>query len=278
MSGDSPDDEIYFCTTEIEAISADGQSTSTGTGFVVEKDVPGKGTALFIVTCRHVVEGFAQAKITFVAEKDGKPLLGQKCEAVIGDLPQAVFYNKDNKVDVAIIPLIPLLDFLKTRGESPFFRALNVSFIPSDKDAADLSSIQNILFAGYPIGIRDEKNILPIVRRGTTATPYSVDYNGLPLFLIDAAVFPGSSGSPVLVFDQGSISHKNGSISIGTRFFFLGLIAQSYLQEEKGIVQFESVPTALVPTYKESIPVNLGVVIKAQAVLETIDEELGTQM
>ena len=41
---------------------------------------------------------------------------------------------------------------------------------------------------------------MPILRRGTTATPIALNFEGRPEFLIDAAVYPGSSGSPVFVY------------------------------------------------------------------------------
>mgnify|MGYP003291781313 CR=1 FL=1 len=45
----------------------------------------------------------------------------------------------------------------------------------------------------------DKKNNLPLVRTGTIASHPRKDFNGLPQFVIDAQVFPGSSGSPVFI-------------------------------------------------------------------------------
>jgi len=55
---------------------------------------------------------------------------------------------------------------------------------------------------GYPIGLWDEKNNYPIFRKGITATHPANDYNGKSEFMIDAACFPGSSGSPVYIIDE----------------------------------------------------------------------------
>ena len=56
---------------------------------------------------------------------------------------------------------------------------------------------------GYPIGLIDEYNNKPIVRKGITATTYNIDYNGKKEFLIDIACFPGSSGSPIFIRRDG---------------------------------------------------------------------------
>src|SRR5262249_22934044 len=65
-----------------------------------------------------------------------------------------------------------------------------------------------------------------LIRRGISATPIWSDFRGKPHFLIDAEVFYGSSGSPVFILNEGSYPTKGG-ISIGTRFYFVGMITQS---------------------------------------------------
>jgi len=42
---------------------------------------------------------------------------------------------------------------------------------------------------GYPSGLWDTKNNLPIVRKGITATTPYFDYNGKREFLVDIAAF-----------------------------------------------------------------------------------------
>ena len=56
---------------------------------------------------------------------------------------------------------------------------------------------EEIVFIGYPSGLRDEHNSTPLIRRGITASPIWNDFGNDPIFLIDAGVYPGSSGSPV---------------------------------------------------------------------------------
>ena len=60
-----------------------------------------------------------------------------------------------------------------------------------------------------------------------------MDYpKGDKVFLIDAGVFPGSSGSPVFIFNQGSYPTTDG-ITIGNRLLFVGIITQTMLTNDK---------------------------------------------
>ena len=72
---------------------------------------------------------------------------------------------------------------------------------------------------------------MPIIRRGITASPVWNDFDNTPSFLVDAGVFPGSSGSPVFILNQGSYATKDG-ISLGNRLLFLGVITESMLRIE----------------------------------------------
>jgi Trypsin-like peptidase domain len=271
LKADTPDQQLFFCTTRIEARSADGKTNSTGTGFIFSYKIDETNQIPFIVTCRHVVGGFASGTFSFVQSKDGKPNLGQKCEVTVSNLQSLVFYDSDNKIDVALIPLVPILRYFEATGQKPFYVNLGKSLIPDKNATEDLSAIQPIVFIGYPYGIHDEVNSLPIARRGYTASPYVVDYNGLPLFLIDANVFPGSSGSPVMVLDEGAYA-SHGGLIMGGRSYLLGIVDQAYIHTDQGVVKFIPLPTQFVPTYDEHQYFNLGAVIKAKAILNTMSE------
>lgn len=126
---------------------------------------------------------------------------------------------------------------------------------------------------GYPSGIYDRQNLIPIIRRGTTATPAYLDYNGTPTFLIDASVFPGSSGSPVLIVNEGSYRRGN-ELVIGSRTLFLGVVSSVLVRYETGAIEVVDIPTAYTPVIRTPQMIDLGLVFKYSAVVETCDSIL----
>jgi hypothetical protein len=105
-----------------------------------------------------------------------------------------------------------------------------------------------------------------------TATHPAVDFRGTPTFLLDASVFPGSSGSPVLIYNKGAIpTSKTGATTIGTRVVFLGILASVFFREQEGRLESHPVPTAQgdVPVTQEML--DLGIVFKARTIREAID-------
>ena len=86
--------------------------------------------------------------------------------------------------------------------------------MPDATALAKLNAVEEIMMIGYPNGLWDAKNNLPIVRRGITGTPAFVDYNDKPEFVIDAACFPGSSGSPVFIVNQAWVAPARAGRSL----------------------------------------------------------------
>ena len=88
-------------------------------------------------------------------------------------------------------------------------------------------------------------------------------------------MFPGSSGSPVLIYNLGGYTSRRG-FTVSTRVFFLGIIAQVVYREEQGSLEFADIPTALVPIVRTIEMIDLGVVFKASTVVETVQGLLST--
>lgn len=91
--------------------------------------------------------------------------------------------------------------------------------IPTEEDLVDIDAIEDVFFIGYPIGLYDTYYYLPILRKGITASPIKHDWLNQPRFLIDANVFPGSSGSPVFLYDKGMYTTPKGYYIGKSRFF-----------------------------------------------------------
>jgi hypothetical protein len=122
---------------------------------------------------------------------------------------------------------------------------------------------------GYPNGLWDETNNLPIARAGITATHPAIDYNGKPEFMIDAACFAGSSGSPVFYYNSGARTQRNGSITMGSpSAYLLGVLYAGPMFTAEGEIVVVDVPTKRKKIATSDIPMNLGYVIKSRVLLE----------
>ncbi len=118
--------------------------------------------------------------------------------------------HPDPQVDGGVMPLDPLLTRMLEIGKPPFFRAIPVESFATAELHDQLDALPEVIFFGYPKGLFDSKNLLPITRTGRTATPIAIDYQGQAKFLIDASVFPGSSGSPVVLLEDGMYKNRSG--------------------------------------------------------------------
>ncbi len=138
-------------------------------------------------------------------------------------------------------------------------------------DFDDIDVARSVLFVGYPDGMFDQKHFTPIVRQGTIATPPELDFDDKPVFLIDASVFPGSSGSPVFSYSR---SFKGQIVEAQ----LLGIISEVYTQRVDGEIEWRPAPTQKVPFPSMQQMIDLGVVIKAPFVREAIADFWSAQV
>lgn len=265
-------EQLFFTTVRIDTVAANG-TQGAGTGFFFSHKLNG-ADCLFAVTNKHVVMGMSEGQFSFLKQKDGLPTLGDGFKLNIGpqEWPKMWFGHPDPNIDIAIFPLFPLLEFVKKQhGTDLFFRAIETSMIPTMQEIAEVDAVESVTFIGYPNGIWDSKNLIPVARRGTTASPIEVDFEGTPRFLIDAAVFGGSSGSPVFILNQGTYATKDGGIAIGSRFYFVGVIAAVFFRTHLNNIIAVPVPTQVQPTAQQQEMIDLGIVFKARTVVETIE-------
>lgn len=270
-----PSNFVVFSTIKIETltevtINNKKQTFSgTGTGFFFEfKTV--KGFVPAIITNKHVIKGATKGILYFKSQLLKDSLIDSyKIEKVtIPNFSNLCISHPDTSVDLAIIPIAPILRQYESKGINLLMASYNESDIPTDSSIRSLSAIEEIFMIGYPFGLRDISNDMPIVRKGITATPAYLNYNGQPEFLCDLPVYPGSSGSPIIIFNNGSYTSKNG-LAFGSRLLLLGINYATYNKNYEGKIvpkfsyNIEDSMKVNVP-----IPYNIGIIIKAKKILE----------
>jgi len=267
-------EQLFFTTVRIDTDNGDGTSGS-GTGFLFSY-LDGDEEYPFVVTNKHVVNKAQSGWLSFLKRRDGMPSLGNGYRLAISEWQDAWFGHPDESVDIAICPFAPIEEHIrKTDGVDLYYRQVNSSMIPTPEQAAELDAVEMVTFIGYPNGIWDSKNLLPVARRGTTASPIEVDFENTPRFLIDASVFGGSSGSPVFILSQGSIASKSGGIKLGgSRFHFVGVVAAVFHRTHLNEIISVPIPTQTQPMVVQQEMIDLGIVFKARTVSETIEEFL----
>lgn len=265
MRAETPSEQLFFTTVYIAGRGQTGQWT--GTGFVVRYEIDA-GTVDVLVTNKHVLAGAAELDVRFVqAGEDGQPL-PQATQTTITDFgSESWLGHPDDEVDVAAMFLGPVVNQMHEQGRSPFYKAFSADLMLTSLKADDLDALESVTFVGYPNGLFDTQSFLPIARRGQTATPIQANYRGAPAFLIDASVFGGSSGSPVILFDRGLYQTREGGTVVGSRLILLGVLAAVHVRQTGGVVQ--DLPTRQIAVFDEAL--DLGIVFKASAIHESVE-------
>ncbi|NLC13253.1 MAG: trypsin-like peptidase domain-containing protein [Chloroflexi bacterium] len=246
--------QLLFTTAPVWVQQTSEQSF--GTSFIFSLPVPDTENQQtpFLVTNAHVVKNARKAIVELVERQGDLPKRGGRLRVEIDGNAITSFMDEPN--DLAVVPIGGLINKLEKQGRPVFFRSITPNLIPNERALSDLSAIEEVTFIGYPSGLYDDHNINPIIRRGITATPPWNDFRGKPAFLIDAGVFPGSSGSPVFIMNQGAYAEKGG-LTIGTRLLFLGVLTEAILRTEP---------------YLPPVFLGLGLVTKAHRVYEFAEQ------
>lgn len=215
-------DPLSASSLRVQA-EVNNNSLSTATGFVVDYK-----SNHYLITNWHVVTGKNPETNQTLSPTAGIPdtlkivhhstsKLGSwviKSEALLENgNPKWIEHPSGRDVDVVALPLTHHND---------------VKFYPFDLGLAQFDMVPEpampISIIGYPYGLATG-GAWPIWKTGHIASDPDLDYDGKPVFLIDATTRGGMSGSPVVLRLHGGYKTSNGSyvMSGGTSTKFLGV-------------------------------------------------------
>ena len=268
----SPADQLSFSTVRIACKTRAGED-SVGTGFFFTFPLNDNTNIPVIITNRHVIEDSVVGTFQLTeADEDGMPKIGNFTNVTLDAFEGHWVNHPDKDVDLCAMPIAPLFHAAKDQGKSFFYRSLGKDLVATSETMSELSALEEVVMVGYPVGIWDSSNNMPIFRKGVTATRPDLDYEGRKEFMIDVACFPGSSGSPILLFNVGGYTTKTGNTMLGTtRIKLLGVLYAGPQLTVEGRLEVVPVPTRTTPISVSQIPTNLGLVIKAERILEFED-------
>lgn len=237
-----------------------GSVLSSGTGFFYsqledgfsgpinqEKQIGWKKVdTITLVTNKHVVfpkitdsTGKQQELIPDTFTFHLRQLIGNKIEwypimIAKDELLKRVKIHSDATIDLACVDVYDLVVDAVTRNNNILAVGNLTNLDLPANQPLKIESTSDIIVCSYPKGFYDTLNKFPIIKSGIIASGWGLHFDGNPTFLIDAKLFPGSSGGLVLskpidvALIDGKLMRNDQK-----QFVFLGVYSGEYFFQEK---------------------------------------------
>jgi hypothetical protein len=264
------DSKIYESTTLVRTIDRQGNDNQ-GTGFFFRKLTPQIHHKDFYYEDREVIGNWiiTNRHVVLLEDENGQEYLPESLyfhfpettgrwkpvKLLKEDLKNRLLVNSNKIIDVVAIDILNL----------KYHSGISEDDMPNNRHI-DVPLGCDILAVGYPEEFYDEVNKFPIVKSGIVSSPYDLDFNGEPKYLIDAKLFQGSSGSLILSKPIKTYEVKGGTFyeKSSDELVFLGIYSGApYI--EKNTIETGN----LIIIKREDY--NLGIVWHPKTVLETIN-------
>jgi hypothetical protein len=241
-------EQLQYSTIRIET------DKGNGTGFyfsfkIREKEIP------IIITNKHVVDNKNNKQIRFSFHTNDRNFKTMTIER------NWIFHPKKD-IDLCFCFIADIIEQYNI-----YYKPIEEELIWGNEKLKDLSTIEDVIMIGYPEGLSNEKYNLPLFRKGITASHPAIDFKpkGIPdnTGVVDLACFPGSSGSPIFILNEGTYYNKVGnSLTIGSRIILLGILFVGPSFNSEGEIKILTQQKISVSTM-----INLGYYIKSQEIL-----------
>lgn len=197
----------------------------------------------WLVTNRHVLlpkidesEHIPDRIIFYLRAIDGENVVWEPIEVVTSEIKNRLKLHQESIVDIAILRISDLLTKRIGNGRGYMsWSSVNEESLPQNSGIT-VEVADDVIVIGYPRGFYDKRNIFPIVKSGIIASRWGMKFDGKPIFLIDAKLFPGSSGS-IVITKPISSPVVEGPLKgyREARFAFLGIYSGSPIVQSRSI-------------------------------------------
>ena len=200
------------------SVQLDGGPQWVGSGFFTQAskklDEGATTDCLLLISNKHVLaNGAGNQWITLnKRDPDGQIQFGEQEQLAIGSSTDRYTGHQDPEIDLACIDLRGI----NTQGYD--IPKLPQSML-GELDETRFGVGSDVLYAGFPNGMKDRRNGLALMRKGCIASAPSMDCQEKGQIAIDGTVLPGNSGCPVFV-------------DYGDRYFLLGVMKAMSLEAD----------------------------------------------
>lgn len=242
--------------------------SGAGSGFIYRVNIAEDFAVDILITNKHVVD-YQTSIMThyfFNLKENGNVNNHSKVSILTEWL-----FHPDKEVDLCFTFLNPIVHPLNmhlkniNNNSKIFYMPWPDNYPQPHLNYMDMN--QDVVMIGYPLGLSDEKNNLPIYRHGKTASHPKIDFNGKLQGVVDMACFPGSSGSPIFAITEAYQKKKTSlQVSDGTGgLTLLGFLYAGPIYDTQGDIQIKQIPMDLKLFANIKVQINLGYYIKASA-------------
>jgi hypothetical protein len=251
-------EQLLYATVRLVAPNG-----STGTGFFFNFKLNNLYVPV-IITNKHVINNNHKEKVNIFLHLKNQQAPDSENMNVSFDAD----WHFHHKQDLCFCFANPLFEYIKQiKKKEVYYIPITEELIWNNLKLEGLSAIEDVVMVGYPNGLWDQKHNLPLFRKGITATHPAIDFNNENIGAVDIACFPGSSGSPIFILNEGSYQDKGGFNVGSNRLIFLGILFAGPTTNAEGELIIENIPTQQKILPVTPLMINLGYYIKATELL-----------
>lgn len=235
-----------------------------------------------LITNNHVFENAESLELFLHGGTDCKGELspsGVPSKLVVNQVSLAkLWVQGDGDYDLGALLIDPIIEL---DGRAFFQTAFPSYFMAIDNEfnKQSFSALEEIVMPCFPVGLFDEFNNMPILRRGSTASHPAALYKGRNEGVVDIAAMYGASGSPIVfLHEKGHFGFKyGGTLSGGEKIMLMGVLYGGPVYSADGLLAARPVMDMPDPGKPNYYPINLGYYVKATefvTLLESIEKRI----